>query len=510
MAAILGLLAAFGYGLGDFVAGMLSRRVHFAIVAVLSGAVALTVSGLATVIATPVTPEPEALLWGAMSGSGMAVGTLALFRGLGRGRMGVVAPVSAVTAAAIPVVIGVVLGDRPAAIAWAGVALALPAIWLVSATEGEGPATPGHVGLAASASDGLVAGLGSRSCSSDSGSPVTALVCGRWWQARSLRSSCSRWPVWRCCQGSSADDCRRATWPASPRSGSLARIVRGVLPGDERRPALDRGGPGVAVSGRHGGAGGRACRRTHRAAPGRRLALAALAIALIVLGKPHRRRMQGSSDVRVHIRRWCSYHPAGPNRRFGGAPCATGMQQSSSPSRSLSRWRPSPAPAARGATPSVPSDFDGDGYSDLAVGVPGQDLGGHINVGQVNVIYGSATGLTAAGDQVWWQGSPGIKGVPEGRDGPPGARLLGDAFGGQLASGDFDGDGYADLAVTSTYDRENGDALGAVNVIYGGPAGLDATGDQLFSPANLPDGVRDVGEALRPATSTTTAIRTSR
>ena len=143
-----------------------------------------------------------------------------------------------------------------------------------------------------------------------------------------------------------------------------------------------------------------------------------------------------------------------------------------------------PPPAAHAAIASVPSDFNGDGYSDLAVGVPGHDLGGHINVGQVNVIYGSATGLTAAGDQVWWQGSPGIKGVPEGRDGPPGARLLGDAFGGQLASGDFDGDGYADLAVTSTYDREAGDALGAVNVIYGGPAGLHATGDQLFSPAN--------------------------
>ena len=66
----------------------------------------------------------------------------------------------------------------------------------------------------------------------------------------------------------------------------------------------------------------------------------------------------------------------------------------------------------------------------------------------------------------------------------------------QLASGDFDGDGYADLAVTSTYDQFNDLAIGAVNVIYGGPSGLDATGDQLFSPANLGDGVRDVGGSL--------------
>ena len=155
-----------------------------------------------------------------------------------------------------------------------------------------------------------------------------------------------------------------------------------------------------------------------------------------------------------------------------------------------------PSPAAHAGTASVPSDFDGDGYSDLAVGVPGQILGGHINVGQVNVIYGSATGLSAAGDQVWWQGSPGIDGVPEGREGPPGARILGDAFGGQLASGDFDGDGYADLAVTSTYDQFDDLAIGSVNVIYGGPSGLTATGDQLFSRANLGDGVREVGWAI--------------
>ena len=164
--AILALVAAFGYGLGDFIAGMLSRRVHFAVVAVLAGIAALVTTVIAVGLLTPVQPTSEALLWGAASGIGTALGTLALFRGLGRGRMGIVAPVSGVTAAAIPVLVGVILGDRPAVIAWVGVALAVPAIWLVSSEEhddgvaaGAGP-RPDGPRLATSVSDGILAGLG--------------------------------------------------------------------------------------------------------------------------------------------------------------------------------------------------------------------------------------------------------------------------------------------------------------------------------------------------------------
>lgn len=161
IASLLGLSAAIGYGLGDFVGGMLARRIHFAVVSVTSGAAALMVTGTIMLVAAPATPDPTALAWGAMAGIGMGLGSLALFRGLGRGRMGVVAPVSAVTAAAIPVVVGVVLGDRPAAIAWLGVALALPAIWFVSSQDSEttGPAA-GKAGLASSVTDGVLAGVG--------------------------------------------------------------------------------------------------------------------------------------------------------------------------------------------------------------------------------------------------------------------------------------------------------------------------------------------------------------
>jgi len=68
-------------------------------------------------------------------------------------------------------------------------------------------------------------------------------------------------------------------------------------------------------------------------------------------------------------------------------------------------------PTAAGAPGAAePSDFNGDGYADLAIGVPGEDLAGHVEAGAVNVLYGSATGPTSAGDQLWTQDTPGVKG----------------------------------------------------------------------------------------------------
>ena len=68
-------------------------------------------------------------------------------------------------------------------------------------------------------------------------------------------------------------------------------------------------------------------------------------------------------------------------------------------------------PAAALTVAAIPSDFDGDGYADLAVGVPGEDVGAAgRHAGAVNVLYGSPTGLTAVGDQLWSQATTGIKG----------------------------------------------------------------------------------------------------
>ena len=134
-------------------------------------------------------------------------------------------------------------------------------------------------------------------------------------------------------------------------------------------------------------------------------------------------------------------------------------------------------PSSIGATaPAMPADFNGDGYADLAIGVPGEGLGPHKRyAGAVNVIYGSPTGLTAAGDQFWTQASPGVKGAA-GRF---------EWFGGELESGDFDRDGYADLAI-GVWDRVAGyPSAGAINVLYGSAAGLTAAGDQYWTKDRL-------------------------
>ena len=62
------------------------------------------------------------------------------------------------------------------------------------------------------------------------------------------------------------------------------------------------------------------------------------------------------------------------------------------------------------------SDFDNDGFADLAIGVPREAVGGILGAGAVNLFFGSANGLTAAGDQLWHQDSPGVLDTAENID----------------------------------------------------------------------------------------------
>ena len=129
------------------------------------------------------------------------------------------------------------------------------------------------------------------------------------------------------------------------------------------------------------------------------------------------------------------------------------------------------APAA--PAQSLQADFNDDGADDLAVGVPGEDIGGPpFNSGAVNVLYGSASGLSGTGSQLFTQASPGVPGNPG----------EGESFGDALASGDFDNDGFADLAVGVPGEGIGAAvAAGAVNVLYGSAGGLTGTGSQLFT-----------------------------
>jgi drug/metabolite transporter (DMT)-like permease len=153
---VLALASALAYGLSDFIGGLTTRRLDVWTTATFAQIVSLvTVTPVALLVAG--SPTTGDLAWGLLAGVGSAGGTMFLYRGLSRGRMSVVAPVSAVGSAIVPVVVAVITGERPAALAWVGVACAFPAIWLVS-QAGDDP--PGAASMRSSLVDGVLAGAG--------------------------------------------------------------------------------------------------------------------------------------------------------------------------------------------------------------------------------------------------------------------------------------------------------------------------------------------------------------
>jgi drug/metabolite transporter (DMT)-like permease len=135
VAVVLALASAAVYGASDFLGGMASRRASvFGVVALSQGIGLVALLGLLPWLGGPVTPAD--LGWGAAAGLAGALGLVVFFRTLARGTMSVIAPVTAVTAAAVPVLVGVLSGDDIGPWAATGIALALAAVVLVSAEGG--------------------------------------------------------------------------------------------------------------------------------------------------------------------------------------------------------------------------------------------------------------------------------------------------------------------------------------------------------------------------------------
>jgi drug/metabolite transporter (DMT)-like permease len=128
---VLALMAAISYGASDFVGGLTARHVSPWVVAI-AGQLAGGLAMLAVGLTLPGQARPADFAWALLAGLGSAIGTVFLYRGLGRGRMGVVAPVSGVGAALVPVFVGVALGERLGTLTWVGVLVALPGIYFVS------------------------------------------------------------------------------------------------------------------------------------------------------------------------------------------------------------------------------------------------------------------------------------------------------------------------------------------------------------------------------------------
>ena len=155
MGVVLALLSALCYGSSDFTAGVGGRRSDPAAITAIAQPFGLIAAAVAVVVLSARSPTAHVLSWGALSGVGSGVGTVALYRGLAVARMSVVAPLSAVLSAALPAVAGLLLGNHLAALAWAGIAIALPAVALVSLQPGEG-----HGSRRAGIVTGVIAGTG--------------------------------------------------------------------------------------------------------------------------------------------------------------------------------------------------------------------------------------------------------------------------------------------------------------------------------------------------------------
>ena len=112
MGAVLALIAAVSYGVGDFVGGVGGRRSVPGLIPLAIQVVGVLFAAAAVGFGVGTAPTTTVLVWGAVSGIGSGIGNAALFRGLSGGQMSVVAPLSAVVTAALPALVGLVSGDR--------------------------------------------------------------------------------------------------------------------------------------------------------------------------------------------------------------------------------------------------------------------------------------------------------------------------------------------------------------------------------------------------------------
>ena len=139
-------------------------------------------------------------------------------------------------------------------------------------------------------------------------------------------------------------------------------------------------------------------------------------------------------------------------------------------------------------------NFDGDEYDDLAIGAPGATVDGNPG-GVVVVLYGTQFGVIPSDAEIWSQNTPGIQDKAEHWPGSGDIHTTFEEFGKSLVTGDFNGDGFDDLAIGVAEKVGSTVDAGGVHVIYGGPHGLSAKHDRLWTQnSSGVKGKAEVGE----------------
>lgn len=134
---LLALTASLSWGLGDFLAGLRTRRLPVVTVLVVSQAAGFATIALVVAVRGTGPPDGRYLAYAALAGVAGAVGLAALYQGLAVGPMSIVAPISA-TAAVVPVVVDLASGGRPSSVQAVGIGLAVVGVVLASRPPGSG------------------------------------------------------------------------------------------------------------------------------------------------------------------------------------------------------------------------------------------------------------------------------------------------------------------------------------------------------------------------------------
>jgi uncharacterized membrane protein len=155
LAVVLALGASVAWGAGDFLGGRTSRSLHVLTVLAISMVAGLAAVAVWAVLSGDAVPGAADLASAAGAGIAGAAGLAALYRGMAIGAMGIVAPISALSPV-VPLVVGLARGERPSALQFFGIAVALGGVLLVSREPaGVGRRTAAGTGLALLAATGF-------------------------------------------------------------------------------------------------------------------------------------------------------------------------------------------------------------------------------------------------------------------------------------------------------------------------------------------------------------------